>query len=297
MKVNSTIAWTLCLLLLSGASASAEQQDPASIQTNEQGCTRIRSIGPQDPYKDPAPLKQACLGPYLLEIPQNYFYNNIGTEHDGSYALTLEYPLLEPFKPGERVNWDFDVNARTVTFDFSYIDRIDIREAMRRRYIPMEYKKDEPQEGLEGRIKGDKVYGLDPYYLNMELVRAYFRGRGFKEDARIMSPDRHHDWFLSKNDSGEVVTVIKCTPQEITWSGVEYRDGKVVRSKGPGFAYCSHTLMIAELDTLIEMRYLREGMQHWKRMEQRARELIAQFKVESTGNAKATSATGQSPAL
>lgn len=297
MDMNSTIAWTLCLLLPFGVSASTEQQDPASIQTNEQGCTRIRSIGPQDPYKDPSPLKQACLGPYLLEIPQNYFYNSIGTEHDGSYALALEYPLLEPFKPGERAKWNFDVNARTVTFDFRYIDRINVRQAMRRRYTPMDYAKDEPQERLETRIQGNPVHGLTPYYLDMGLVRTYFRDQGYREEAPVMSPDWHHDWFLAKDENGEVVTFIKCTPREITWSGVEYRDGKVVRKKGPGFAVCSHTLMIPELDTLIEMRYLREGMQHWKRMEERARELIAQFKVNSTGNAKATSATGQSPEL
>jgi hypothetical protein len=279
--VNTITKATCSLLLMLPLAACAKQEEPAKTQTNEQGCTRIRSIGSQDPYADPAPLKQACLGPYLLEIPQNYFHNQIGTEHDGSYALALEYPSLQPFKPGERMNLSVDVSVRTVTVDYQYVDRIDVREAMRRRYIPMDYKKNDPQENIEDRISGEKVHDLSPYYVNMETIRSHYRNKGFREDARVMSSDRYSDWYLSKDDSGEVKTVIKCTSREVTSSGVEYRDGKMVKSREYGIAKCDHTFMVVDLDTLVLVNYPREGLEHWKAIEDRARNLLTKFRVET----------------
>lgn len=276
-------AHRLLIAILLPLAACARQPEPKPVertQTNEQGCTRQRSVGPQDPFADPAPLKQACLGPHLLEIPQNYFYNQIGTEHDGSYALALEYPSLQPFKPGERMGLTTDVSIRTVTIDYRYIDRIELSEAMRRSYIPMDYKKDEPQENLETRIAGEKLYGLSPYFVDMDLVRAYYRSRGYNEDGRVMSPDRHTDWYIKKDDAGKVQTVIKCTSREVTSSGVEYHDGKLVKSRGYGFAKCSHTFMIAPLSTLVLVDYPREGLDHWKEIEWRARDLLTKFNVE-----------------
>lgn len=282
-------AHRLLIAILLPLAACARQPEPKPVertQTNEQGCTRQRSVGPQDPFADPAPLKQACLGPHLLEIPQNYFYNQIGTEHDGSYALALEYPSLQPFKPGERMQLKVDVSVRTVMVDYTYIDRIDVREALRRNYIPMEYKKDDPEESLEGRVGGQSVYGLSPYYLDMDVVRAHYRNKGFPENASVMKPERHTDWFLSRDESGEVATVIKCTAREVTISGVEYRDGKMVKSREIGYADCKHTFMIASLDTLIRIEYPREGLKRWREIEQRARDLLAESMTHRDGESK-----------
>ena len=132
---------TLPALMAWAMTACSAGEPPAPVvktQTNEQGCVRVRSTGPQDPAAIPVPIKQACVGPYLLELPQNYFYNQMGTEFDGSFALALEYPSLEPFKPGERSNLSVDVGIRTVTVTYDYIDRIDIRQAMRNSYSNMQ---------------------------------------------------------------------------------------------------------------------------------------------------------------
>jgi len=133
-------------------------------QANEQGCVRVRSTGPQDPAAVPVPIKQACVGPYLLELPQNYFYNQMGTEFDGSFALALEYPSLEPFKPGERSNLSVDVAIRTVQIDYHYIDRIGIRQALRNQYQPMEFERADPSASLDARIEGAPIVGLTPYF-------------------------------------------------------------------------------------------------------------------------------------
>ncbi|MEG2802804.1 hypothetical protein [Stenotrophomonas sp.] len=280
------IALTLLLASLLSMAACAQpagQKPVALTQTNEQGCTRQRSLGPQDPYADPAPLKEACIGPYLLALPQNYFYNQIGTEHDGSYMLALEYPSLQAFKPGERMNLTADMSIRTVSVEYRYIDRIDIREAMRRSYTPMAYQQGNPEASLESRIQGERLHGLVPYYLDMGVVRTHYRAQGFKEGAPVMTAGFHKDWFLAKDAAGEVETVIKCTPREITVSGVEYREGKLVKSKENGYAVCTQTFMIAPMKTLVEVTYPREGLERWREIDARARELLTGAIKQSRG--------------
>ncbi len=284
MNFIAKTVWALSLLL--PLAACAKQEAPAKTMTNEQGCTRIRSIGPQDPYKDPPPLKQACLGPYLLEIPQNYFYNQIGAEHDGSYALALEYPSLEAFKPGERMRLSVDVAARTVMVRYDYIDRTDVEEVMRVTHSPTDSRKDRPQETLDSRVQGKPENGLTPYYADMEKVRAYYVGMGFPHNSGVMAAEKHADWFIAKDQEGSVTTVIKCTPRAVAASGVEYRNGKMVKAKGPGFAECDHTMMMPEIDTLVRMNYPREGLQQWQRIEKRSREMANDYRIGSAREVK-----------
>lgn len=276
--------WALSLLL--PLAACAKQEAPAKTMTNEQGCTRIRSIGPQDPYKDPPPLKQACLGPYLLEIPQNYFYNQIGTEHDGSYALALEYPSLEPFKPGERIGLSVDVAVRTVVVRYDYIDRTEVEEVMRLSHSPMDHQRNRPDESMETRIKGEPENGLTPYFIDMEMVRDYYQKKGYPSDARVMEVEAHRDWYVAEDGGDTITTVVKCTPRQITESGVEYRNGKMVKSSGRGLAECDHTIMIADMDTIIRMNYPREGLKNWQEIERRARQLVSEFIVEQDKEVK-----------
>lgn len=272
MKLMIKLGCVLCLML--PLLACARQEAVATTQTNEQGCTRIRSVGPQDPFKEPPPLKQACLGPYLLEIPQNYFYNQIGTEHDGSYALALEYPSLQPFKPGERMGLTFDISVRTVTINYNYVDRVDVQVPLRLSYDRGADSKNSPEDSLDSRVEGASFDGLTPYYIDMESIRKYYRSNGKRESAAIMQPGWHTDWFLARDKGGEVQTVIKCTARAVTDSGVEYRDGKMVKNASFGVARCEHIFVVAELDTLVRIKYPREGMRAWQKIEARARDLL-----------------------
>lgn len=270
--------WMPTLLILMAAAGGCAQAEPPRnmepTQTNEEGCTRQRSLGRQDPYLDPAPLKQACVGPYLLTLPQNYFYNQMGTEFDGLFALALEYPSLQPFKPGERMNLTVDVATRTVAITYAHISRVDVWQAMRGRYTPMEHQQADPAASLSGRLKGEKVHGLAPYYIDMDKVRTYHRAEGRAEAAPVMAPSYHTDWFVSQDASGRIDQVIKCTPREITESGVEYRGGKMVKKRVVGLATCQQTFVVEELKTLVEMDYPREGLVNWRQMSARATALL-----------------------
>ena len=262
------------LLVLSACHASEPPKAMVETQTNEQGCVRVRSTGPQDPAAIPAPIKQACVGPYLLELPQNYFYNQMGTEFDGSFALALEYPSLEPFKPGERSNLSVDVGIRTVTVTYDYIDRIDIRQAMKNSYTNMVSAPDDPSASLEGRQLGEPIFGLTPYYADMARIRAYEREHGRADTAPVMQDRWHKDWFLQRDVKGEVRTVIKCTSRYVTETGVEYRNGKIHKNKAHELPDCEHIFMLADHDTKIRLRYLRIGLPDWQRIEERARSIF-----------------------
>ena len=262
------------LLMVSACSASEPPKLLVETQANEQGCVRIRSTGPQDPTTVPVPIKQACVGPYLLELPQNYFYNQMGTEFDGSFALALEYPSLEPFLPGERSNLTAEVGVRTVVVSYNYIDRIDIRQAMRNTYTNMFSEPDDPSASLEGRQIGEPVHGLTPYYADMERIRAHQRARGTSESAPVMEDSWHTDWFISRGEDDEVRTVIKCTSRNVVETGVEYRDGKMVKNDVHELPECQHIFAISDHDTQVRIHYVRVGLPDWQRIEDKAKSIF-----------------------
>ncbi|AWH27495.1 MULTISPECIES: hypothetical protein [Stenotrophomonas] len=266
----------LLITLLLGACAQAETpRNMSPTQTNEEGCTRKRSLGPQNAYADPAPIKQACVGPYLLELPQNYFSNQMGTEHDGSFSLALEYPALQPFKPGERMNLSADVSIRTVRIDYTYIDRVNLWDVMRKSYTRKEYQQGDPSETLEERIKGDPVHGLVPYYVDVAKVQEFYRKQGFDERAPIIQHIYwQYDWFVSRNAADQIDQVIKCTTRDVAESGVMYRDGKMVKKPVFGFAECNQRFVIEELSVIAEVHYPREGIADWKTIRERTRALL-----------------------
>ncbi|MFL0338764.1 hypothetical protein [Stenotrophomonas maltophilia] len=250
------------------------QRKPPRLLTNEQGCSITIDNQPINPYQDPSPIERACVGPYQLELPQNYYGSQMGPEHDGSFGLALEYPSLQPFKPGERMNLSADVSVRTVAIRYSYVDRITVQQALRSAYTPSPGRRDNPAESLEGRIKGEPVHGLVPYYMDMEKVRNYHRAKGLAETAPVMRLESHHDWYVSHDASGAIDQFIKCTPREITESGVEYRDGKMVKNDVRGVARCTQEFIIEGLSTIVDLSYPREGLASWRQMEARARALL-----------------------
>ncbi|KTF29473.1 hypothetical protein OZ12_20295, partial [Xanthomonas translucens pv. translucens] len=65
-----------------GCAKPSAADSPAATSTNAQGCARKRHLGPQDPFQTPPPLMEACLGPYTLRIPANYFGDQMGPNFD-----------------------------------------------------------------------------------------------------------------------------------------------------------------------------------------------------------------------
>ena len=53
-----------------------------------------------------------------------------------------------------------------------------------------------------------------------------------------------------------------------------------------GAARCDHVMVMPKIDTIIRITYPREGLIQWKRIEDRAQRLIAQFGLEESKEAK-----------
>lgn len=266
----------LLITLLLGACAQAETpRKPPRLLTNDQGCSITIDNQPINAYQVPSPIERACVGPYQLELPQNYFSTQMGPEHDGSFSLALEYPSLQPFKPGERMNLSADVSIRTVRIDYTYIDRVNLWDVMRKSYTRKEYQQGDPSETLEERNKGDPVHGLVPYYVDVAKVQEFYRKQGFDERAPIIQHIYwQYDWFVSRNAADQIDQVIKCTTRDVAESGVMYRDGKMVKKPVFGFAECNQRFVIEELSVIAEVRYPREGIADWKTIRERTRALL-----------------------
>lgn len=269
------------LALLLTVAACTKPSPIARTQTNEEGCTRIRSMGPQNPFADPVPIKQACVGPYLLAYPQNYYQSQVGTHYDGSFALALEFPSLQPFKPGENARPTLDLRARSVFLQYSFVSTISVQQALKNSYTPFEFEKLDPAESLDGRTLGAPAFGLTPYYADIERIRTYHRSRGSADAAPIMSADWHVDWFVTRDGSGTINRMIKCTSREVKKSGLAMRDGKIVRAKGFGFPVCDHQYMVPELNVIADIHYARDMLEQWQQMEDQSRLLLEQGRARA----------------
>ncbi|KWV16057.1 hypothetical protein [Xanthomonas translucens] len=283
MRSVSRLAF--CLLLTSvlpmvGCAKPSAADSPAATSTNAQGCVRKRHLGPQDPFQTPPPLMEACLGPYKLRIPANYFGDQMGPNFDDSFGLYLEHPTLQPFAPGERTHLRLDVSTRTVYIAYHYLDRVDVHEALRRRYTGYSADKDNPAEHLESRLRQSAVYGLTPYYADLPKVFSYYKAKGYRSSAPVFKADEHDDWYVERDANGEIRTFIKCTSHVVAETGVEYRDGKLVRSQDAELPECHHLFALPEISTLVEVRYVRAALPDWKRIEDAARSYIEKFMVK-----------------
>ncbi|WP_231104249.1 hypothetical protein [Xanthomonas graminis] len=213
-------------------------------------------------------------------MPANYFGDQMGPNFDDSFGLYLEYPTLQPFAPGERTHLRLDVSTRTVDIAYHYLDRVDVHEALRRRYTGYSADKDNPAEHLESRLRQSAVYGLTPYYADLPKVFSYYKAKGYRASAPVFKADEHDDWYVERDANGEIRTFIKCTSHVVAETGVEYRDGKLVRSQDAELPECHHLFALPEISTLVEVRYVRAALPDWKRIEDAARSYIEKFMVK-----------------
>ncbi|MCC5053377.1 hypothetical protein [Xanthomonas campestris] len=248
-------------------------QTGANTMTNEQGCVRQRG-GPQDPGTSPPPVMEACLGPYKLQIPANYFDDQMGPNFDGSFGLYLEYPELNAFAPGERAHLKLDVATRTVNIGYRYLDRVDPDAFLRRQYTPDGATQDTPEADINTRIKGEEKDGLTPYYANVAAYREHYRAQGLKPSNSIMEASYYKDWYVSRDAKGNIDTIIKCTSRAVEPSGVEFREGKLVRSKERELPSCEHVFVIPEMKVAVEIDYVRVALKDWKKIQDRARSAL-----------------------
>ncbi|GFM81381.1 hypothetical protein PSCICN_20730 [Pseudomonas cichorii] len=98
-----------------------------------------------------------------------------------------------------------------------------------------------------------------------------------KPSNSIMDASYYKDWYVARNAQGGTETIIKCTSREIEASGVEHRDGKLLRSKERKLPECEHMFVMPEMKVAVKINYVRFAFKDWKRIQDRARSALQGF--------------------
>jgi hypothetical protein len=260
--------------LCAQANAKPEPQPSASP------CAKKRT----EPYRwegyNDKPV-DACLGPHLYRIPANYFDDQMGPDFQGNFILKIMWPDLQPLPPGQRAEKNF---YKEISIYPKYIDRVPIESVLERHTdSKLTYGKDSmfydhPGYRLDLRDKQPQVFGLIPYYVNREKYEAFW-----EQIDRHKSPDLHleqqRDWYLYRDAQDRLQTVIRCD-SHLQPDGYVIKDGKVSRTEDETSAGCDHFFVIPEDNVEVEVGYRRVFLKDWKRIEDRAHELLARYRVK-----------------
>lgn len=214
----------------------------------------------------------AELGPHRFRIPANYFRDQIGPDFQGNFSLLVQWPDLEPLPPGKRSGQDMDTFDRQITISPNYIDRVPIETLLEAYTVPIappgSPSLNHPGERLDQMIALPERDGLTPYRIDTQRLEAFRR----EEAARLgmplrpLRPGAYQDWFARRDGSGKILTLIRCD-----------QETEASERRRP---QCTHDFTIPELSLAISAQYPKEFIGGWQRIEDRARKLLADTRVE-----------------
>lgn len=215
---------------------------------------------------------EARLGPYRFAIPANYFRDQIGPDFQGNFSLLVQWPDLEPLPPGKRSGQDMETFDRQITIAPDYVDRVPIETLLEKYTVPVAPENSpslqDPSESLDRMLPQPARHGLTPYIVDKQALDAYTASEATRLGLRLRPREResYRDWFVRRDGSGALVTLIKCNH--------EPEPGEIRRP------VCNHEITIPELRISVSIDYAREYLPEWKRIEDEARALIARYRVD-----------------
>ncbi|WP_052338499.1 hypothetical protein [Luteimonas huabeiensis] len=279
------------LLLLPACLAAGACAQPAPAAEDEEAqrmsdtVTRGRTVDGYT-YTD-APV-EARLGPHVFRFPANYYDDQMGPFFDGSLGLRVQWPDLAPMPPGETSRQTMDAFMKAVDYALDYVDRVPIRESLRRTtmrgeyiYEPDDVEYRDPEGRLDLRVAQPEAMGLVRYDVDPDDAAAYARayeaqwGRPY---API--PGWRKDWYVARDADGEIVTFIQCDTDKIT-DGLVVEGGELRPSPNPKdrVAQCTHYLILPEDDISVRITYVRVLLPDWKRFESRIKQILQDYRV------------------
>ncbi len=262
-KASLLVAPMLGACLMASCSSNAQQEssmdlDPATAAYQKHGYNTL-------------PV-EARLGPHRFMIPAHYFRDQIGPDFQGNFSLLVQWPDLEPLPPGKRSGQDMDTFHRQITISLDYVDRVPIETLLEAYTVPIAPENSpslqHPAERLDRMQQQPERDGLTPYVVDMPALEAFRDAEALRLGMR-RTPTRRdslQDWFVRRDERGKLVTLIKCD--------LEPEPGD---DRHPG---CVHNFVLPELKIAVSIDYGREYLSGWKRIEDRARGLILQSRVD-----------------
>lgn len=214
---------------------------------------------------------EARLGPHRFRIPANYFRDQIGPDFQGNWSLLVQWPDLQPLPPGKRSGQDMETFDRQITIAPRYVDRVPIEILLERTTRPMAepdwIEAQDPRKRLELMQAQPERDGLVPYVVDTRKLEDY--ARRYRDATGVSTktgPETYKDWFVRRDSEGRLLTVIRCDHEPEAGS-----------SERP---QCTHDFTIPEANIAVSIDYPREYLTGWRRIEERARVLLAQYRVD-----------------
>lgn len=214
---------------------------------------------------------EARLGPHRFRIPAHYFRDQIGPDFQGNFSLLVQWPDLQPLPPGERSGQDAATLDRQIAITPRYIDRVPIEDRLEASARPLAEpgtpEHDDPSKRLDLMLEQPQRDGLTPYLVDADRLAAYDTARAERLGVPVRrAPASVQDWFVRRGADGRIGTLIRCDRESA--SGEHSRP------------QCTHDITIPELKIAISIDYAREYLPGWRRIEDRARELIAKYRTD-----------------
>jgi hypothetical protein len=214
---------------------------------------------------------EARLGPHRFRIPANYFRDQIGPDFQGGWDLMVQWPDLQPLPPGQRSGQDMETFDKQITISPNYVDRVPIETRLEAATVPIAPQGSpslqDPSRRLELMLPQAERDGLTPYIVDVQRLAAYDKA----EAARLgvsasRTSDSYDDWFVHREANGKLLSLIRCDLQPPPH---DHRK-----------AGCAHEFVIPQLKIAVRMTYGREFLPGWKRIEDHARAMIAQYRID-----------------
>lgn len=222
---------------------------------------------------------EARLGPHRFLFPMNLYYDQMGPDFQGGVGLSVQWPDLEPLPPGQNFHDDKQTRYKAIGISLDHPDRVPIETYLERGTQPYGDPED-PLQNLQLRIKGESLYGLTPYYADLDKVKSYWIKEGHTASAlerdNLISWGK--DWYLAYGSQSALATFISCDSREIT-EKIEIQGDQLIIGD-PHIPGCMHEIVIPENHLAIQIRYRRVFLKEWKRIEDRVRQLIEQARID-----------------
>lgn len=231
--------------------------------------------------RTPDSVRPFSLGPHRFCVSERLFNDSLRLPGNGRVVdLGLDWPSLEPLP----LNFDYEAEQETflstLRIRIEYIDRLSDADylSLPDRWAgplfpgrPEDLKR--PDDNLSLRIKGDPVHGLTPYYADLDRIRRYYvELNGPTTKAGL--PEDQRDWFLGRDSTGALRTVIKCSVAQMP-DGVGVQNGRLVHDPSVfRRAVCTHQFIIPEYKLDVYVVYQRIMLPDWQRLESRVREIL-----------------------
>ena len=246
--------------------------------------TRSRTI---DGYTYTTGPVEARLGPHRYAFPANLYDNQMGPASGGAVGLTIMWPDLQAAPPGTRPSRSMADHYRAIGISIDYIDSVPIRELLQRRTSTESTTEDgsvnrqDPRRRLDLRKPDATQYGLTPYLIDEERMAAfskdYEKQRG---ESLIRNQKLEDEWYVARNDVGELATFIKCHQPQDGKQGLVIEGDLLVPDDASEVATCTHYIVDLDNQLSLALSYPRVLLKDWSAIEGAARDVLNQYKVQ-----------------